>query len=238
MTPEELLSELEDIIRMMPPREKLHHETPENLAWFGRAAAAIDNWNTVNGVAARGEINMFMAPVGAAASNAALNNFLVYVYQAAGDLRLKTVGPVNVAIGVGEVFRYFDAVRQVIELAKTDLLFVDRYMGPEFVTKYLPLVPQGARVRLLTRDKVAAVVAAASAFAEQHGTQIEVRSGSGFHDRWLFIDDARCYQSGASFKDGGRKDSTTLTQNVDGFADLLRIYEGHWQSGTVHPLLR
>jgi hypothetical protein len=48
---------------------------------------------------------------------------------------------------------------------------------------------------------------------------------------------AACYQSGASFKDGGKKDSTTFTQNLDAFPMLIAMYEKHWQAATPKPLL-
>lgn len=147
---------------------------------------------------------------------------MVLLRQAAHDLRIRTVGPVNVAVGQGEVFRYFDVLRQIIESAKTDIFFVDRYLGPDFVSKYLPHVSAGVTVRLLTRDQVPALVSAASAFAKEFKTNIEVRSSNG---------------TGASFKDGGRKDTTTITQNVDGFAVLSPMYEDIWQSAADHKLL-
>lgn len=42
---EQLLVEMEEIIRTMPPRATIRHETEENVAWFGRASTAIEKWN-------------------------------------------------------------------------------------------------------------------------------------------------------------------------------------------------
>jgi hypothetical protein len=41
-TQEQLLAELEDLLRTMPPKETLGLVTDENLAWLGRAAAVIE----------------------------------------------------------------------------------------------------------------------------------------------------------------------------------------------------
>ena len=41
MNQEELLGEVEDILRTMPPRETLRHPTDENFAWLGRVSAVI-----------------------------------------------------------------------------------------------------------------------------------------------------------------------------------------------------
>lgn len=45
MNQEELLGEVEDILRTMPPRETLRHPTDENFAWLGRASALIEAWD-------------------------------------------------------------------------------------------------------------------------------------------------------------------------------------------------
>ena len=45
MNQEELLGEMEDILRTMPPRGTLHHPTDENFAWLGRVSAFIEAWD-------------------------------------------------------------------------------------------------------------------------------------------------------------------------------------------------
>ena len=45
LTSEQLLAEVEDIIRSMPPRATIRNDTPENFAWLGRVSAAIESWN-------------------------------------------------------------------------------------------------------------------------------------------------------------------------------------------------
>jgi hypothetical protein len=45
MDKEELLGEVEDIIRTMPPRPTLSHETDENFAWLGRVSAFVNAWS-------------------------------------------------------------------------------------------------------------------------------------------------------------------------------------------------
>jgi len=62
---------------------------------------------------------------------------------------------------------------------------------------------------------------------------ISVRSAGGFHDRYVFVDGAACYHSGASFKDGAVKAPTTLTQITDAFSAVLKTYEDVWAVGTV-----
>jgi len=142
---------------------------------------------------------------------------------------MRTIGPVNAAMGHGRVFDYFDEVRKLIEPAKQDLLFVDPYLDAEFVSRYLPHVAAGVVIRLLARERVPTLLPAVDLYARQSSTTIHVRSASGFHDRYVIVDRAACYQSGASFKDGAKAAPTTLTQITDAFPVVLQAYEDLWK---------
>ena len=233
INPEQLLAEIEDVIRTMPPRETIRHETPENLSWLGRASAVIHLWDPIKSVTFDRHVTNIHAPM---ASNAeqGLRGALTMLHQAGHELRLRTVGPLTAAIGQGSVFDYFDEVRKVIEAAKSDLLFVDPYLDAEFVSRYLPHVSQGVTVRLLGHERMTTLLPAVKLLRQQTGLAIEVRSAGAFHDRYVFVDGQSCYQSGASFKDGAKKAPTTLTQIVDAFAAVSATYERLWASGTVH----
>jgi hypothetical protein len=146
---------------------------------------------------------------------------------------MKTVGPLNAAIGKGSVFDYFDEVRKIVEPAAKDVLFVDPYLDAEFVARYLPHIRVGTAVRLLARERLATLLPAAEAFSKQSGIAIGVRSSPGFHDRYVFVDGMACYQSGASFKDGAKASPTTLTQITDAFPVVLKTYEELWMAGKV-----
>ena len=161
---------------------------------------------------------------------------LVQLHQAQSDLRLKGTGPLSVGIETGRVFDYFDEVRRLIETAKLDLFFIDAYIDAEFVSRYLPHVPQGTKVRVLAREKLATLRPAVQAFVAQTPIPIEIRSAPGFHDRYVLVDGLACYQSGASFKDGAKKAPTTLTQITDAFGPVQATYEQLWaQSNPVWP---
>ena len=62
---------------------------------------------------------------------------------------------------------------------------------------------------------------------------MEVRSSAGMHDRFLFVDQSACYLSGASFKDGARNASVTLTQVTDAFQPIWQTYGDLWRNGKV-----
>jgi hypothetical protein len=109
---------------------------------------------------------------------------------------------------------------------------VDAYIDAEFVSRYLTQVPNGTTVRILARERLAALRSAVASFTAQSGISVAVRSANGFHDRYVFIDNLACYQSGASFKDGAKKAPTTLTQITDAFAAVQATYEQMWLHAT------
>jgi hypothetical protein len=232
ITPEQLLAEIEDLIRTMPPRATIRHETPENLSWLGRASAVMHLWDPVRAAMFNCHVSNIHKPLAITAEQGFLGA-ITMLHQAGHELRLQTVGPLTVAVGQGSVFDYFDEVRKVIESARTDLLFVDPYLDAEFVSRYLPHVTQGVSVRLLGRERMTTLMPAVELLRQQTGLGIEIRTAGGFHDRYVFVDKQSCYQSGASFKDGAKKAPTTLTQILDAFAAVSSTYESLWASASV-----
>jgi hypothetical protein len=162
-----------------------------------------------------------------------LRKILTILHQARHDLRMKTIGPVNAAMGHGRIFDYFDEVRKIIEPAKQDLLFVDPYLDAEFVSRYLPHVTAGISIRLLTHKRVEVLLPAVDLYAQQSGATVNIRSAPGFHDRYVIVDRAACYQSVSSFKDGAKKAPTTLTQITDAFPVVLQTYEDLWNKAKI-----
>jgi hypothetical protein len=232
ITAEQLLAEIEDVIRTMPPLQKIHNLDPENFSWWGRASAVINLWDRFKTVTFNDYVRKAQSSMALEAERG-LGGVLTMLHQARHELRLRTVGPLTAIIGQGSVFDYFDEVRKVIEAAKSDLLFVDPYLDAEFVSRYLPHVSQGVRVRLLGRERMKTLLPAVELLRKQTDLAIEVRSAGEFHDRYVFVDRQSCYQSGASFKDGAKNAPTTLTQIVDAFAAVFGTYEQLWISGTI-----
>ncbi|APW42111.1 hypothetical protein [Rhodoferax saidenbachensis] len=231
---DQLLFEVEDVLRTMPPAQSLGNDDFEVLAWLGRASAAVHAWDPLKAVALFDSHVGRLSSAGARDFNSAMRGVLVMLHQARNDLRMKTTGPLSVGVVKGSVFEYFDEIRRVIEVARSDLLFVDPFLDAEFTSRYLPFVASGTSVRLLGREKIPGLVAAVGLFAAQHGLSITVRSSGGLHDRYILVDGVACYQSGASFKDGAKKAGTTLTQITDAFVGVRDTYEALWAAGTVH----
>jgi hypothetical protein len=92
-------------------------------------------------------------------------------------------------------------------------------------------VPIGVSIRLLARERLSTLLPSVKMFVQQASTNIEVRSASKFHDRYVIVDGSTCFQSGASFKDGGRASPTTITEITDAFVAVRQTYEDFWKLG-------
>lgn len=234
--PDQLLFEIEDIIRAMPGPRDFAVNPDKCIPWLGRASAAINSWDSPRSMVHFEPLVRNYSQKSAEPRTydfgPTRQSLLVLLHQAQHDLRLRTAGPVSVAVSTGRVFEYFDEVRRLIEAAKADLLFVDPYINAEFVSRYLPHVADGTQVRILTRECIAALKPAVAAFVAQTGREVAIRSAAGFHDRYMFVDKVACYQSGASFKDGAKKAPTTLTQITDAFPVVQITYEQLWAQGS------
>ena len=232
---EQLLAEVENLLRTMPALASIRSGAKENYSWLGRACAVIERWNAAKGIMFSAYATRLNGPTLGVDPEPFYRNMLTMMHQARADLQFQTVGPLTIAVAQGSYFDYFDELRKVIETAKTDLLFVDPYLDGEFVARYLPNVTTGVKVRLLSSEKIASLLPAVEAFSKQDATQIVVRTSPNLHDRYLLVDANCCYQSGASFKDGAKNAPTTLTQITDAFTAVQSIYENLWANGMPRP---
>lgn len=226
----QLLDALEELLRDMPPSSTLGGFVDENLQWFGRARAIIGQWDPVKSVFFGGNVETWFT--GGHSSDRAYIAIMTVLYEARTDLKMKTGGPTSIAVQGGRPHDYYDAVRRTLETALIDILFVDPYLGADFVSRYLPHVRAGVTVRLLTRKYLDKVVPSVDLLALQQGLSVEVRRSIS-HDRYIFIDHKECYLSSASFQNGGKSSAALLSQIMDVFPDMQRIYESEWAAAKV-----
>ena len=231
----QLLAEVEDVLRSVPPRETLRHETNENFSWLGRAAAVIQEWDLPRMISWNQAVARFHDRMGPT-STLGYREIMVLLNQAQHDLRMKTTGPLTIAIGQGRVFEYFNELRKIVEQATQEVFFVDAYLDADFVSRYLPPIRKGVGARLLMGTepaKLNRLLPAVDLFIKETGQTINVRSAAGLHDRYVFIDRTNCYHSGASFKDGGTKAGTVISQITDAFKPMWDTYENLWSTAKV-----
>lgn len=230
--PARILNEIEECLATVPPRDTVRGTMTENVAWFGRAGAAVAAWGGPSAMTFQLLIRELQGPRTNELASP-YNGILTVLHQAAYDLRLRSGGPIGTVLESGQTFQYFEVVRKYLAQATSDAFFIDPYMDGTIPGKFLVHVPVSASIRILSKvykDNVPQLVSAAKALEAQYGRSIEVRTCDGIHDRFLFIDKARCFLSGASFKDGATKTPTVLVEIIDAFAVVAAQYEREWSS--------
>lgn len=234
-TQEQLLIDIDELLRIRPDRETLRHPTDENYNWFGRAAAIVEEYDSIEVISFNLYLSQFRnTSLNSIVSGTGLDSIMTLLHKIRHRLRMNITGATSIAISQGGVFDYFDEIRKTIELANQEVFFVDPYLDAEFVSRYLPHVRTGVLIRLLTSDKkLSTLLPAIDTFAQQNKCIFNLRSTSGSHDRYLFADKANCYHSGASFKDGAKLAPTTLTQITDAFSAVWQTYENLWNAANV-----
>ena len=225
MTDEQLLNEINELLRTMPPKDNVLADDQETFAWLGRASAILTQWNQYSGL---GTALMSLRSSAAATRNRGYHELMVLIHQARSDLLMKTGGPAQVTFAQGKPHDYYDHVRKIIEQAATELFFVDRYLNSDFVARYLPAVKPGVAVRLIAREAIHSLIPAVELFAQQHRLTIEVRASQSIHQRVFFIDRKFGYTSGDSFKDGAFSSAATVAELTDAFAPTFSHYETLW----------
>src|SRR5215472_14437548 len=100
-------------------------EDDKNPALFGRALAIIEQWNDDKAGQLRMYIEKFQSNLHAREAGAEFPKIMTMINEARYDLRMKSVGPLSIAIEQGRPFDYFDEVRKIIERASNDVFFVD-----------------------------------------------------------------------------------------------------------------
>lgn len=215
------------------------------MEWYAKVVGIVSAFDRIDAVPLHAMLSDLTRVNGAANSPFAAahradtcNRFLAEVRALKIRLQLQTNAFATRQVARGEVHNYFEEIRGIINGASKDLLFIDPYIDADFVTRYLPQVPQGVTIRLLTSERQAASLSASLVlYREQHEIQVEIKSlpDRSLHDRHLVIDGRDVFQSGASFKDGGRNAPTSINQIVDVAAQMIREHELRWSQARLVP---
>ena len=222
-----VLAEIEEVLRTRPPIATIRHDSFENIDWLGRACAVINDWNPMRSL----QFEAYVADIHQTMERATTRGYInaqILLTQARYDLVNLLDDTPNVLAEKGQHFVYFDEIRKIVELAISEVFFIDPYLDADFVSQYLPFVKEGVRVRLLTNKSLTTLLPAVTAFTNQSKNSIEVRSSQSLHDRFVLVDRKTCHQSGASFKDGPKNASTTIIQIHEAFDAIKSTYENLW----------
>jgi hypothetical protein len=234
---QQLLNEVDELLKTAPPRATIRLEVDENFEWLGRVAAVIEKWKLAKSLVIQSLLSQLRAPFAGRESSSIYQGIITLLYEARHDLRIDIGGSSNVVFNSGKVFDYFTALKERMERACEALFIIDPYLDGDFVTRYLPFVKDAVIVRLLSSRKnkkdLAGLIATAGQFCRQYKCQIEIRSKDELHDRFLLVDGREVYQSGASFKDGAVKSATNLIEVVEVAGLVRQQYEDLWASSKL-----
>lgn len=103
----------------------------------------------------------------------------------------------------GQVFDAYELASKIIRSAKQNIVLIDNYID-ENTLIHLAKKKKGVAVLLLTKNTNKQLTLDVKKANEQYGN-IEVKTFTQSHDRFLIIDQSEVYHLGASLKDLGKK---------------------------------
>ena len=146
ISPAQQLAEVDDLLRTMPPVDSFDSASAEHYAWLGRASALVHSWDSVKAIARFDSLVKQLGSSNYLQTSQGASGVLIMLHQVRHDAILQSPSPQSMNVATGAVFDYFDEVRKVVELAKSDIFFVDPYIDADFVSRYLPVnIPRQSR---------------------------------------------------------------------------------------------
>lgn len=91
MNREDLLAEIEEIIKAEPLRATIRHETSDNARWFGRVRDAVEKWDPSKSVLAKEYLDLFFSNGHVRDTGHGLTKLRTLLHQAQAGLRLETM---------------------------------------------------------------------------------------------------------------------------------------------------
>lgn len=133
-------------------------------------------------------------------------------------------------ISKGQVYTAFRAVQRIFQQARSEVVVIDPYVD-EQVLDYIATIDPQIKVQLITQHVKGIFAAAYRKLLQQRGN-LEVRVASHFHDRFIILDGAACYQLGSSINTLGSK-STLIDKKSNAVKDqVLSEFAEVWSRAT------
>ena len=149
------------------------------------------------------------------------------------DLELEGRSDIGSVYGVGEVYKLFSDLKDIIGSASQEILVVDPYFNCEAFDDYLSTIGPGTTIKIMAQKYAKDVQAYAEKHTQQYGTNIEIRRSNELHDRLIIVDDADCWVIGGSIKDAAGKSPTYLLPLQPELSQLKRtMYSDIWSRGS------
>jgi hypothetical protein len=199
---------------------------------FGNPSTNRDNF-----FGARSAGERFMVPWGAGIPHAAnqrnfearIAAFKAFLKSSLAELELiMPEKDIQGQYDVGQEYEFYRGIRTILGVATSEVTIVDPYLSTEIFDVYADGINRSIRLRILTNNLAANVLAVANKYAT--GGNLSLRTTNAIHDRLILID-GRVWFVGQSIKDAAKKKPTYIIEQ-DG--TLVRpIYENIWSSAVV-----
>jgi hypothetical protein len=125
-------------------------------------------------------------------------------------------------------------IRGILQGASTSVCVVDPYVDSSTLTLLSACTKPRMRFRILTFKRPTDFELEAVKWRKQNPENtIEIRTTKTFHDRFIVLDDDRCWHVGASLKDAGNK--VFMLSEFEDDDNRVRLLEGiqkAWDSST------
>ncbi len=123
-------------------------------------------------------------------------------------------------------------IRNIFQKASKSINVIDPYIDSSILTVLKTISSQSIEVKLLTlKNKIPDdFILETKKFLSQYTNySIEVRTTGEFHDRFILIDNAKCWHVGASIKDAGnRVFMISVIEDNEPRNALIRVIENTW----------
>lgn len=125
-------------------------------------------------------------------------------------------------------------IKKIFQLAKTSLFIIDTYIDGTIFEIISTIPAPNLKIQILTYKLQSDFTHEAVKFLAQYKKfQLDVRKSKEVHDRFIIIDQSKCFHIGASIKDAGGKlfmikeimDSTTLLNQINSIWDSANCVE-------------
>ena len=126
-------------------------------------------------------------------------------------------------------------IRNILKLANTAIDIIDPYVDGS-IFQMLKSIPSATlSVKLLSSNLPPDFALEARKFVTQHShISLEIRKTKEFHDRFVIVDDTRCYHIGASIKDaGGKAFMISAVEDPQVVKAITLHHKQSWDAATI-----
>ena len=136
---------------------------------------------------------------------------------------------IEVFVAKGEVFTAFRSLQRIFEQSRSKVIIIDPY-ADETVLDHVAALAPSIQVQLLTERVLGQFKTAYQKLILQRGN-VEVRVAANFHDRFIVLDDVKCFQLGSSINHLGKKSTVIDVKNDEVRDKILAEFANAWSVG-------